>query len=110
MLFKKIERVEAIMFLFFLALMLQAVIERQVRQQMDIENIETVPIYPEHRRASHPTTTKIFDRFADVSTYQLKEGEVVVKRFKDELDPTQKELLRLLQMTESDYWHWQIAS
>jgi transposase len=34
LLFKKIERVEAIMFLFFLSLMIQAIIEREVRLKM----------------------------------------------------------------------------
>ena len=34
LLFKKIERVEAIMFLFFLSLIIQAVIEREVRLEM----------------------------------------------------------------------------
>ena len=40
LLFKKIERVEAIMFLFFLSLMTQAFIEREVRLNMKEQNIE----------------------------------------------------------------------
>ena len=34
LLFKKLERIEATMFAFFIALMIQALIERQVRQTM----------------------------------------------------------------------------
>ncbi len=104
--FKKIERIEAIMFLFFLALILQAVIERQVRLKMKTDLIEALPIYPEDRLASHPTTTKIFDRFYDVSTYQLKEGDINVKSFKDALMTVQKELLELLEISEDEYWHF----
>lgn len=104
-LFKKIERVEAMMLLFFLALILQAVIEREVRQQMNASKIKALSIYPEHRLAYHPTTAKIFDRFHDISTYQIKKNDRVVEEYHDDLTELQKEILALLGMTEQDYWH-----
>ena len=104
LLFKKIERVEAIMFLFFMALILQATVERLVRRKMKARCVEAAPVYPEHRRASHPTTTKIIDRFHDVSTYTLLEGETVRQRFRDSLTPQQQELLSLLDIGEQTYW------
>ncbi len=70
--FKRIERVEGIMFLFFIALMIQAIIEREVRLKMEEKNIPALPVYPEHRIAYHPTTAKIFDRFDGLSLYKLK--------------------------------------
>lgn len=103
-LFKKIERVEAMMLLFFLALILQAVIEREVREQMNASKIKALSIYPEHRLAYHPTTAKIFDRFHDISTYQIKMSERVVEEYRDELTDLQKQILALLGMTEQDYW------
>lgn len=104
LLFKKIERVEAMMFLFFIALMIQAIIERQVRQNMKENEIDKLPIYPEHRVAYHPTTAKIFDRFADTSTYLLKVNNNVVEEFKDSLNQIQLTILNLLQITEKLYW------
>ena len=104
-LFKKIERVEAMMLLFFLALILQAVIEREVRKQMNASKIKALSIYPEHRLAYHPTTAKIFDRFHDISTYQIKTKDRVVEEYRDELTDLQKEILTLLGMTEQDYWY-----
>jgi transposase len=104
-LFKKIERVEAMMLLFFLALILQAVIEREVRKQMNVSKIKALSIYPEHRLAYHPTTAKIFDRFHDISTYQIKTNGRVVEEYRDELTDLQKEILTLLGMTEQDYWY-----
>ncbi len=87
-------------------LMLQAVIERQVRRRMQADGLDAIPIYPEHRQASHPTTTKIVDRFYDVSTYELTEGNQVLETFKDEFTETQKELLSLLQMRVHQYWQF----
>lgn len=103
-LFKKVERVEAMMFLFFLALIIQAVIEREVRQSMSDNAIDAIPIYPEHRLAYHPTTAKIFDRFHDTSLYRVHQGQVLVKEYRDELTPVQQSVLALLGMTEDDYW------
>ena len=103
-LFKKVERVEAMMFLFFMALILQAVIEREVRQSMDDQAIDAIPIYPEHRLAYHPTTAKIFDRFHDTSLYRIVRGKKVIKQYRDELTPVQHSILALLGISESTYW------
>ena len=84
------------MFLFFLALIMQAVIERQVRQGMGDNAIDAIPIYPEHRLAYHPTTAKIFDRFHDTSLYHVHQGQVLVKEYRDELTPVQQSVLALL--------------
>ena len=103
-LFKRVERVEAIMLLFFLALILQAVIEREVRRNMKESDIDALSIYPEHRLAYHPTTAKIFERFQDISNYKIVEDGQVTKCYRDELTDLQKEILGLLGMTEQDYW------
>ena len=103
LLFKKIERVEGIMFLFFVALMLQALIEREVRYKMKDNKILTLPIYPEQRIAYHPTTAKIFDRFSGISLYYLKQGRNI-KRYQDELSDLQKEIISILGMSEKEYW------
>ena len=104
LLFKNIERVEAMMFLFFIALMIQAVIEREVRINMKKNEIDKLPLYPEHRLSYHPTTAKIFDRFCDVSTYLLHDGEKVIREFADSLNQIQLTILKLLNMSEYQYW------
>lgn len=104
LLFKNIERVEAMMFLFFIALIIQAIIEREVRRNMKENEIDKLPLYPEHRIAYHPTTAKIFDQFCDISTYLLKVNHKVVEEFKDSLNQIQLTILSLLQMSEDQYW------
>ena len=104
LLFKKIERVEATMFLYFLALILQAVIERQVRKIMKQDEIDAIPIYPEDRPAAHPTATKIFALFEGVSTYAVNRGIRRSECYRDELTPIQIKVLSLLGLEEKDYW------
>ena len=103
-LFKKVERVEAILFLFYLALILQAVIEREVRQQMKSKGIEALPLYPEHRLSYHPTTAKIFDQFQDTTVSYLTVDDRLTKEYRDNLGPIQRQILELLKITETGYW------
>ncbi len=103
-LFKNVERVEAMMFLFFMALIMQAVIEREVRQSMNDDAIDGIPIYPEHRLAHHPTTARIIDRFQDTSLYRVVKGDTVIKQYQDELTSAQRSVLSLLGMSENTYW------
>ena len=104
LLFKKIERVEAIMFLFFLALMVQAIIEREVRLKMKERGIESLPIYPEFRDSFSPTTSKILYTFEDVFSYEILEEENVIEKYRDALTPTQQIILELLNIPLTDYW------
>jgi len=104
LLFKKIERVEAIMFLFFLSLLIQAIIEREVRLRMKERSIEALPIYPEFRDAAHPTTSKILDAFDGVSSYKVKLDRETTKEFRDSLTATQLDILSLLGVSQSYYW------
>ena len=104
LLFKKIERVEAIMFVFFLSLMLQAVLERTLRERMKAQSIKKLNLYPEAREAAHPTTAIVIDRFEQLSKYELMQNRALLHEFKDELTPTHKRVLKLLGITEGDYW------
>ena len=97
--YKKVSRIEATMFLFFLSLLIQALIERDVRRKMKEEGVEYLSIYPEGRSALSPTTSKIFDYFETVGISKA-EG----KEFIDVLGPTQKQILGFLGVTEKAYW------
>ena len=104
LLFKRVDRVEANMFLFFLALMLQALIEREIRHKMKHHQLTALKVYPENRDASHPTTSKIFDIFSDVSTYSIKINDQVFEQYEDELNPVQNKILEFLAIEPAKYW------
>jgi transposase len=104
LLFKKIERIEANMFGFFIALVVQALIEREVRNKMKEHKIEKIRVYPEQREADHPTTSKIIDRFDNICTYEVMENSQVVETFRDSLNEDQKLILSLLNIGEDEFW------
>ena len=49
-------RIEALFTLYAIALLVQALIERELRQAMARQGIDELPIYPEQRQCEHPTT------------------------------------------------------
>jgi len=55
-LLKNITRVEALLFVFFVALLVQSVIEREMRSNMKKAGLKGIPIYHEKRQCASPTT------------------------------------------------------
>ena len=101
---KKVERIEANMFVFFIALMIQALIEREIRQQMKNGELKSLAVYPEDRKATHPTTSKVFDVFDQVYTYKIVKDNIVLEEYEDELKEIQKAVLKLMDIEEGKYW------
>lgn len=105
LLFKKLERIEANMFLFFLALMIQALIEKEIRSKMKEHGLQSLQVYPERRDAAHPTTSKIFDIFGEVLTYTISNDTDIIEQYTDELNDVQKSILNFLSIKEEQYWN-----
>ena len=99
---KKPRRVAGLLHATFLTMTLDALIERTLRQGMQREGIETLPILPEGRQTKTPTTARLLEMFSDVSWYQFQRGGEAVT-FPIKLSQLQKQLLRLLRMDPSAY-------
>ena len=104
LLFKSIERVESCMFAFFISLIIQALIEREIRTKMKKRKIRAVEVYPEDRDATHPTTTKVLGIFQDVCSYKITHPDSNAGEYRDELTELQILILDLLNMSENTYW------
>lgn len=68
---KNFARIEALFTVYFLALLVQAVIEREVRQAMKREKIELLPLYPEQRRCHRPSIEQALRLFAHTERHTL---------------------------------------
>lgn len=104
MMLKNHLRIEAFLFLYFLALLIEALIEREMRQRMKKLGIKKIPLYPEERLCSAPTTERVFELFEDLRRHRLLDGDGHVRqRFYDALTETQRTVLRLLQLPQKQY-------
>jgi transposase len=102
-LLKNEARIEAFFTLYFLALMVQALIERELRQAMKRHSIEELPIYPEQRQCRRPTTEQILRLFSHPERHALRRGEHTVQIFHPELTQLQRQVLDLLGVPRSSY-------
>lgn len=107
-LFKKIERVEAMMFLYFLGMMIQALIEREVRKNMKVKSIEYLKIYPEEMAAFRPTTPIILENFAGIIKTTItainQNNTETTEEIYDVLSKEQVQILEMLGLNAEKYW------
>jgi transposase len=99
---KKPRRAAGLVHATFMAMIVDALIERAVRLGMRREGIESLPILPEGRYTKTPTTARILEMFSDVSWFEFERGDEIVT-FPVQLTTLQKLLLRLLDMDPSFY-------
>ena len=102
-LLKNIDRVEALLFVYFLAMLVEALIEREVRRSMEAEGVKSIPLYPEGRPCPSPTTDRILGAFDRVAAHHLEREGEEVQRFAPELTEQQLELRRLAGVPEESY-------
>ena len=96
-------RIEAFFFLYFLGLLVQALVERQVRQGMQREGIAELPLYPEDRSCSRPTFLQLLRLFSLPERHLLKHNDAVVQVFPPHLNDLQRQVLRLLDVPTERY-------
>jgi transposase len=93
---KNTMRIEAFFTLYFLALLVQALIERELRLAMKRERIKELPIYPEQRLCKRPTTEQILRLFSLAERHTLLRDATVVQSFPPLLTELQRQTLDLL--------------
>jgi transposase len=99
-LLKNVGRIEALFTLYFLALLVQALIERELRRAMRRDQIAELPLYPEERRCKRPTTEQILRLFSHTERHVLLRDGRPVQVFSPELTDLQTQVLALLGVPE----------
>lgn len=89
-------RIEAFFFVYFLALLTQALVERQLRLAMKANDIDELPLYPEERTTTRPTAEQVFRLFSLAQRHTLYGGGRPIRVFHPELTDLQRKVLDLL--------------
>ena len=58
---KEVSRIEALLCVYFFVLLVEALLERELRRAMKRKGIESLPLYPERRACRRPTARKVID-------------------------------------------------
>jgi transposase len=100
---KGARRIEALLCVYFFAMMVEALLERELRQAMQREGLASLPMYPEGRPCHRPTTSRLLELFAAVQRHELAGRKGLPQKMTTELTPLQRRLLRLLRVPTTDY-------
>ena len=100
---KDVGRIEALLGVYFLVLLVEALLERELRQAMKRQGIESLPMYPEGRPCRRPTVRRLIDLFEPIQRHTLEQSEVEPTAQVTELTPLQRKLLRLLGLPATTY-------
>jgi transposase len=96
-------RIEALFTVYFIALLVQGLMEREIRRNMKREGIQELPLYPEERLCHRPTTEQILRLFAQTERHTLTRSGRLVEVFDPKLTELQTEVLRLLGVPRRAY-------
>lgn len=101
---KSVQRIVGLLAVYFFALMVQALLERELRQAMQAEGIHSLPLYPEGRPCRRPTARQVLDTFEPLARHSLcTTGSDESEIFTTELTPIHRSILKLLGIPLSRY-------
>ena len=100
---KKNSRIEALMFIDYLAQMTAALIERELRGEMVKQRIELIASLPEGRATKTPTFEQVHRLFHDRIRHELYDKQKLVQTFNEPLSKIQSQVLSLLNVTTEPY-------
>jgi transposase len=90
------QRIESLLLLYFLGMLITALIERKVRNEMKERDLPSIPIYPEGRPCKSPTADKLIGLFSDVRLQYICKGQEIMQIVPDEFSKVQALVLNLM--------------
>ena len=96
-------RIEALMFLYFVALMIVSLMERNIRKNMALENIEKLAILPQGMNTKKPTWNNLNYFFRNVYLSLIIRENKIIKTIVKGMTVLHYEVARLLEVPLSYY-------
>jgi transposase len=100
---KETSRIQALLCVYFFVLLVEALLERELRQAMVRAKVDRLRFYPEGRACSYPTVPRLIEVFEDVHRHHLKGETEPAVVLTTELSQLQRTILRLLGIPQSAY-------
>ena len=101
---KSPRRVAALLWLYFVVELVQALVEREVRRQMRARAVRRLNLYPEGRASQAPTAGLVFSALEGHRRHRLLDGQgQVLRTFHDGLSDAVGQLLELLGVDGAAY-------
>lgn len=101
---KDVGRIQGLLGVYFLVLLVQTLIEREVRQAMQRHQLSSLPLYPEDRACARPTTQRVLELFEPIQRHELtRHADDQPETLITELSAAQRQVLKLLGLAPNHY-------
>ena len=100
---KNVSRIQGLLAAYFFALLVQTLLERELRQAMARAGEASLPLYPEARPCARPTTHRLIEVFSSIQRHEVRVGEGEAQVVVTKLTKTQRSIIRLLGLDPRTY-------
>jgi len=100
---KEVSRIESLLCVYFMALLLQTLLERELRRTMATREIISLPLYPEARDCRRPTARRVIDAMESISRHRLVTEDGAQQDLYTDPTPLQRQLIKLFGNDPSTY-------
>ena len=107
---KNVARIQGLLAVYFLVLLVQTLLERELRRAMACGKLPSLPLYPEGRACTRPTTPRIIELFEPIQRHAvLREADSGHDEDQEPLilittlTPVQRKIVQLLGLKPADY-------
>ena len=100
---KNVSRIQGLLAAYFFALLMQTLLERELRQAMARAGEASLPLYPEARPCARPTTHRLIEVFSSIQRHEVRVGEGEAQVMVTKLTKTQRTIIRLLGLDPRTY-------
>ncbi|MDP3284762.1 MAG: IS1634 family transposase [Desulfobacterales bacterium] len=100
---EKPSRIEAMMFLYFIGLMIVSLMERNIRKEMATQKITKIPISASGLKTKSPTWNNICRFFRNVHLSLITQGQMIIRSSVKGLTALHYQMLKLLKVSRTAY-------
>jgi transposase len=98
---KEVSRIAALLCVYFFVLLVESLLERELRGAMARSELESLPMYSEGRACRRPTARRVIDLFEEMQRHELTAAGQPPVSFTTDLTRLQRKVLRLLGMSKA---------
>ena len=100
---KNVSRIQGLLAAYFFALVVQTLLERELRQAMARAGEASLALYPEDRPCARPTTHRLIEVFSSIQRHEVRIGEGDAQVMVTKLTKTQRSIIRLVGLDPRTY-------
>ena len=102
---KNAARIGGLLAVYFLVLLMQTLIERELRLKLAATDDPRLPLYPEERTCARPSTRRVLDVMEPIQRHDVQLPGTQEQTVVTNLTPLQRRIIKLLGMSPPRYGH-----